>query len=61
MLAVLDVDGLYVAVQLLLGGFLVVTLAADTHSHAEWDTLDAGFPDFLVQLGVETDVVRALI
>lgn len=59
-LALLDVDGLDVAVQLLLGALLVVTLSADAHAQTEGDALDAALPDLLVQLGVEADVGCAL-
>jgi hypothetical protein len=59
-LGVLDVDGLDVRVQLLLGALLVVTLTGDANTEAVWDTLDAGFPDLLVELGVEADVLGAL-
>lgn len=59
-LGVLDVDGLHVGVQLLLGILLVVTLTRDAHTQTEGNTLDTGFPDLLVQLGVETDVLGAL-
>jgi len=59
-LGLLDVDSLDVAVQLLLGTLLVVTLAADADTEAEWDTLDTGFPDLLVQLGVEADILGTL-
>ena len=51
-LGVLDVDGLDVGVQLLLGTLLVVTLTGDTDTEAERNALDAGFPDLLVELGV---------
>lgn len=59
-LGILDIDSLNVAVQLLLSTFLVVTLAADADAETEGDALDTGFPDFLVQLGVEADVFGAL-
>lgn len=59
-LGVLDVDGLDVGVQTLLGTLLVVTLAGDADAETEGDALDTGFPDFLVQLGVEADVFGAL-
>lgn len=59
-LGVLDVDSLDVGVQLLLGTLLVVTLAGNADPETERNTLDTGFPDLLVQLGVETDVLGAL-
>lgn len=59
-LGVLDVDGLDVRVELLLCALLVITLSGDADSEAEWNTLDAGFPDLLVELGVETNVLGAL-
>lgn len=60
-LLILDVHSLDVAVQLLLGTFLVVTLSGNTDSESVGDTLDAGFPDLLVELGVEADVGCALL
>lgn len=60
-LGVLDVDGLDVRVQLLLGALLVVALAGDADADAEGDALDAGLPHLLVQLGVEADVLGALV
>ena len=59
-LGVLDVDGLDVRVELLLGAVLVVTLTRDADTEAERNALDAGLPDLLVQLGVEADVGGAL-
>ena len=59
-LGLLNVDGLDVRVQSLLGALLVVTLARDTDTHAEGNALDTGFPDLLVQLGVDADVLGAL-
>lgn len=59
-LGVLDVDGLDERVQALLGVLLVVTLARDAHAQTEGNALDAGFPDLLVELGVEADVLGAL-
>jgi hypothetical protein len=59
-LGVLDVDGLDIRVQLLLGALLVVTLTADADTEAEWHALDAGFPDLLVELGVKADILGAL-
>lgn len=55
-LGVLDVDGLDVGVELLLGTLLVVTLTADADTEAERNALDARLPDLLVQLRVEADV-----
>ena len=59
-LGVLDVDSLYVRVQLLLGALLIVTLTRDADTETEWHTLDTGFPDLLVQLGVKADILGAL-
>ena len=59
-LGVLDVDGLDVGVELLLGALLIVTLARDADTEAEGNTLDTTLPDLLVQLGVEADVASAL-
>jgi len=60
-LGVLDVDGLDVGVQTLLGVLLVVTLAGDADTETEGDTLDTGFPDLLVELGVDADVLGTLV
>lgn len=60
-LGVLDVDGLDVGVETLLGVLLVVTLAGDADTETEGDTLDTGFPDLLVELGVDTDVLGTLL
>lgn len=59
-LGVLDVDGLDVGVETLLGVLLVVTLAGDADTETEGNTLDTGFPDLLVQLGVDADILGAL-
>lgn len=59
-LGVLDVDGLDVAVQLLLGALLVVTPPRDADAQPEGAALDALLPDLLVQLGVDPDVGGAL-
>lgn len=59
-LGVLDVDGLDVGVELLLGVLLVVTLTGDANAEAERNTLDAALPDLLVELGVEADVTGTL-
>lgn len=60
-LGVLDVDSLDVGVEALLGVLLVVTLAGDADTETEGDTLDTGFPDLLVELGVDTDVLGTLL
>lgn len=59
-LGVLDVDGLDVAVQLLLGILLVVSSPGDADPDSECNALDAGLPDLLVELGVNADVRGAL-
>lgn len=59
-LRVLDIDGLHVRVQLLLGALFIVTLTRDADTKAEWDALDSGFPDLLVQLRVKADILSAL-
>lgn len=59
-LGLLDVDGLDVGVELLLGALLVVTLTGDADTETEGNTLDTALPDLLVELGVETDVLGAL-
>lgn len=59
-LRLLDVDGLDVGVELLLGALLVVTLTGDADTETEGNTLDTALPDLLVELGVETDVLGAL-
>jgi hypothetical protein len=59
-LGVLDVDGLDVGVELLLGALLVVTLTGDANTEAERNALDTRLPDLLVKLGVEADIVGAL-
>ena len=59
-LGVLDVDGLDVAVQLLLGVLLVISSSRDSDAQAVVDALDALLPDLLVELGVQADVGGAL-
>ncbi len=58
--ALLDIHSLHVRIQLLLCTFLVVSLSRDAHAQPEGDAFDAGLPDFLVELRVETDVEGAL-
>lgn len=60
-LGVLDVDSLDVGVETLLGVLLIVTLAGDADTDTEGNALDTGFPDLLVQLGVDADVLGALL
>ncbi len=60
-LGVLDVDGLHVAVQLLLGTLLVVSPAGDADTDAVGNALDTLLPDLLVELGVDTDIGGALL
>ena len=59
-LGALDVDGLNVGVETLLGTLLVVTLAGDADTETEGNTLDTSLPDLLVQGGVNTDILGAL-
>lgn len=60
-LGVLDVDGLNVAVELLLGALLVVSSSGDADAESEWNTLDTLLPNLLVQLGVQADIGGALL
>lgn len=60
-LGVLDVDGLNVGKETVLGTLLVVTLTADADTESVRDTLDSLLPDLLVELGVETDVLGSLL
>lgn len=55
-LGVLDVDGLHIAVQLLLGTLLVVSSSGNADADAVRNALDALLPDLLVQLGVQANV-----
>lgn len=59
-LCVFYVDGLYVAVQPLLGTLLVVSLSRDPHAESVRDTLDSCLPDLLVELRIQTNIGRAL-
>lgn len=59
-LGILDRNGLDVAVQLLLGTILIVTLTRDAHAESVWHALDTLLPDLLVELRVEADVSGAL-
>ena len=47
-LLLLNVDGLHVAIQLLLGTLLIVSLSADAHTQSEGNAFDAALPDLLV-------------
>lgn len=55
-LGVLHVDGLDVAVELLLGALLVVTAAGDADAETVGNALDTLLPDLLVELGVDADI-----
>lgn len=59
-LGVLDVDGLDVAVELLLGAVLIVSSSGDADADSVWHALDTLLPHLLVQLGVEADIGGAL-
>jgi hypothetical protein len=47
-LLLLNINGLHIAIQLLLGALFVVSLSADAHAQSEGDAFDAALPDFLV-------------
>lgn len=55
-LGVLDIHGLNVAVQLLLGTLLIVTSSRNADTQSVGDTLDTVLPNLLVQSGVQTDI-----
>lgn len=55
-LGVVDIHGLNVAVQLLLGALLVVTSPGDADADPVWHALDTLLPHLLVQLRVDADV-----
>jgi len=57
----LDIHGLDVRKQPVLGTLLVVTLARDADTESVRNTFDALPPDLLVELGVETHVLSALV
>lgn len=59
-LGVLDIHGLNVAVQLLLGILLVVTSSRDSDAKSVGNALDTALPHLLVQLGVHANVGGAL-
>ena len=60
-LRILDIHCLDIAVQLLLCTFLVVSLSRYPDTQSIRDTLNPGFPDFLVELRIEADVFSSLI
>src|SRR3569833_589580 len=60
-LGILDVHGLNIAVELLLGVLLVVSSPRDADPESIRITLDTALPDLLVQLGIQTDGGSALI
>lgn len=51
-LRILNIHSLDIAIQLLLGTLLIVSLSGDADAETERHALDAGFPDFLVELWV---------
>lgn len=53
---VLDVHGLHVAVQLLLGILLVISSPGNSHTESVGNALDATLPDLLIQLGIEAHI-----
>lgn len=55
-LGILNIDGLHVTVELLLGTLLVISFPRDSHPKPVWDALDTALPYLLVQLGVESDI-----
>lgn len=59
-LRVLDVDGLNVTVELLLGTLLIVSSSGDADAESEWNTLHTLLPNLLVELGVQADIGGAL-
>ena len=59
-LGVLHIDGLNVAVQLLLGVLLVVSSSGNADTESERNALDTLLPDLLVELGVQADIGGAL-
>ena len=59
-LGLLDIDGLDVAVQLLLGALLVVSSSGDAYADSVWNALNTLLPHLLVQLGVQADVSGTL-
>jgi hypothetical protein len=60
-LGVLDVHGLDVAVELLLGTLLVVSPPRDADAEPVGDALDTLLPDLLVELGVQADIGGTLL
>jgi hypothetical protein len=60
-LCALNVDSLDVAVELLLGTLLVVTLSGDANAKSVWNALDTSLPDLLVQLRVNANIGGALL
>ena len=59
-LGILYVDCLHIAVQLLLGTLLIITLPRYPHPQPERHTLDTGFPYFFVELRIETNILGSL-
>jgi len=59
-LGVVNVDGLHVAVQLLLGVLLVIAFPRDAYAQPVGYALDAVLPDLFVEKGVDPNVPGAL-
>jgi len=59
-LRILHINRLDVAVKLLLRALLIISLSRYSDSQSVWHALDPGFPDLLIELGVEADVFGAL-
>jgi len=59
-LRILNIDRLHIRVKLLLRALLVIALPRYPHPKSIRHAFDPGFPDFLVELRVETDVFGAL-
>lgn len=60
-LGVLNVNGLHVAVKLLLGTLLVVSSAGNADAESVGNTLNTLLPDLLVKHGVHADIGGTLL
>lgn len=59
-LRILNIDRLHIRVKLLLRALLIIALPRNPHPKSVRHAFDPGFPDFLVELRVKTDVFGAL-